>query len=277
MACFLKWIVVFFGVLNSLVSAAPELHVANWKKIMARLPDDQRKAVYMTASVFHGDVNSSGVFVSPYHVLTTVHAVKTPHCETMTIKTLVGAGGAEVGPKGIETGCKQILAIDREFDMMLLRIKSRKPYPHFARLGPDSEPDGRHLNFISTGYVIDNYFAISQDCVGKWQRGDDNPLRAIEDGYVSVNEKNLFKGDCHLDRGMSGGPAFTWENGLPVLWAINGSIMISPPTARDLDSGFRANANFHLVTNLLNAYTAEFDEVRAEVTAFETRYGRPTP
>lgn len=198
------------ALLMNCLHANDMIHVADFRRFLA--DPQMRTIVRATVSIIgkSSGFGASGIFISPYHVITDEHVTKAIRCNDMKITTMVRTGGG--GLDGRQVGCKDFLFEDEEKDIAL--IETDKPWTDYIALGNSSQISAGAMVEV-TGYLRSNYFVHSYQCPIVAERGE-NKQFPTSNGSI-MNGKDFFVIRCVSDQGISGGATYIREHGVPYL------------------------------------------------------------
>ena len=210
-----KFIIAFVGVALSSSGLANRFEVAN---VSAVITAANKIVIQSMARISAGNSSGSGVFVSPYHVLTAAHVIAPMDCDEMKIQTMIEPGSPPK-PKGRSLYCDDIVFMDAELDIALVVTdRAVRDYLHLPNIDIISDKQ----DITSMGYTTSGHLGRSDECIVTNKRGSET----ISSPNGNFDLRKMFMTDCLLSPGMSGGPVLDLsEAGRPRVIGVNSLIV----------------------------------------------------
>lgn len=212
--------------------------------IAAVISKENKIVLQSVVRISQGQTSGSGIFVSPYHVLTAAHVLQPMDCEDeLKIQTLVEPGPVPKA-KGRQLFCDDIIFIDEALDIALfVTDRAVRDYLHL----PDADLIDPKMAITSLGYTTSGHLGRSDQCSVSSKKGSGTS--------GAVNFANLFMSDCLLSPGMSGGPVIDYsDKKIPKVIGVNSLIV-------KLGNPGPTKTGMGRLVDAINKYKDDFAEV----------------
>lgn len=241
-----KLLLLIIGQISFL--SASEIQMSDLMKMSNEHPD--KELIFKSLAYFSG--GGTGVFISPYHVLTSYSVVANKNeCQSKRIETEMIASD-KPRPRGRSIFCSDVIFADKALQASL--IVTDKAVKTFLPLTREDLITEKHKIF-SLGYHELAFVSYSYDC----QVIQKNPSNSLiyGPGGEELSLKDFFLTDCLFNSGVSGSPLFNFDVDLkrPVLIGIFNFLK-----EYSHSSGLVTTAATRF-TDLLKKYPDEFEEV----------------
>lgn len=249
----INWIIFFL--MNAATLTGSEFRVVDVNRILNEEPD-KLPILYALARIETGTSQGSGVFISPFHLLTAHHVIEGADChsDAFKLQTLILAGKKQY-VLGRNIRCSEILFSDQTLDISLISVD--RAVRDYIPISPRNVIHPYQAIF-SLGYTFEGHLGYAYDCNVTLDKGIGQKAIPLSSGG-SFTPQYFAMTDCIFTPGMSGGPSIAIDAAGITPRVVGLNTMV---TRKQNNDSFRIESAISRLSDAYHQYSAHFKEVQ---------------